>query len=129
MPDDFFVKIIEDTLETLPLEFKEKLHNISVVTADWPNMEQLRKVGVTRGLLLGLYEGVPKAKGGYYRTKLPDKITLFKYPLMRVSRSIDDFQKRVRHTVIHEIAHHFGMDEEAVRSAERVRDKLTHITH
>ena len=116
-----FSQIIDNALDSLPTEFKEKISNVSVRFDDWPTSMQLKKAGVTHGLLLGLYEGMPKTKGAHYRLKLPDTITLFKYPLLRISRSYDEFLVNVRNTLIHEIGHHFGMDEEAVRSAEAKR--------
>lgn len=121
MNDELFEKIVEHALKNLPLEFREKMHNVSVRFEDWPSNEQLERAGVDSGLLLGLYEGVPRTKGGHYMIKLPDSITLFKYPLLRVSRSVTHFYQNVRSTLIHEIGHHFGMNEEDVRRAESMR--------
>jgi len=97
-------------------EFTEKLENVSVVVEDYPNQHQLKKVG-TGGMLLGLYEGVPKTKRGRYGigATLPDKITIFKIPILAISRSIEQLKENVRNTVIHEIAHHFGMSEARIR--------------
>jgi len=121
MEDEAFQNLLDEILDSLPEEFKSKLTNVAIRYQDWPSDIQLKKARVTKGLLLGLYEGVPNAKGGYYRIKLPDTITLFKIPLQMVSRSILDFTQRVRDTLLHEIAHHFGMNEDEVREAEANR--------
>ena len=118
MDDYQFSQLLEKALESLPSEFKQKLRNVSIRFDDWPSNNHLQKAGIRQGLLLGLYEGIPNTKS-HYQAKLPDVITLFKYPLMRVSRSYEEFENNVRKTLIHEIAHHFGMNEEEVRSAER----------
>lgn len=115
MEDLDFEKLIDRALEELPEEFKEKMENVSIVMQDWPSRSQGErqiKRG-ERGLLLGLYEGVPKTKRGYYGIggQLPDKITIFKIPILMISQVPSDIEKNVRETVIHEIAHHFGMSD------------------
>ena len=74
-----------------------------------------------RGLLLGLYQGIPQTKRRNYGVgpTLPDKITIFKYPLLRISRSYEEAIANIKATVIHEIAHHFGMSEEDIHKARR----------
>lgn len=118
MDDKDFEYLVEKAIETIPEEFKEKLENVSIVTADWPSRYQMEKVG-GRGFLLGLYEGVPQTKRGRYGVggTLPDKITIYKIPILRISRTYEDVIKQVRDTVIHEVGHHFGLNEEEIRKA------------
>ena len=100
----------------MPKEFAEKLDNLNVVVADWPTPTQHRG---KRGLLLGLYEGIPATRrGNRYGIggAIPDKITIFKIPILMISKTREDIKKNIRDTVIHEIAHHFGLDEDAIRA-------------
>ena len=122
MDDKDFEYLVERALEDIPSEFKEKLENVSIVTADWPSRYQLAKVG-GKGFLLGLYEGVPQTRRGRYGVggTLPDKITIFKIPILRISRTIEDVIRQVRSTVIHEVGHHFGLSEVEIRRAVRQR--------
>lgn len=120
MDDVTFVKYIDIAVNNLPLEFKNKLSNVSIVVADFPTRSQLVRLNIPPGsLLFGLYEGIPQTKRGNYGIgpTLPDKITIFKYPILYVSRSQDDVIKKIGETVRHEIAHHFGMSENQIRHA------------
>ena len=84
-------------------------------------------------LIFGLYEGIPQTRRGHYGQVLPDKITIFKKPIERRTRSRqrrgspeaaeNEIRKIVKNTVWHEIAHHFGMDEKKVKEAEHRRKK------
>ena len=121
--DTEFEKHINKALEELPKEFLGKIENVSIVMQDWPSRSQGEaqiKRGET-GLLLGLYEGVPKTKRGYYGIggQLPDKISIFKIPILMISKSPTDIEKNVRDTVIHEIAHHFGMTDDEIYNITR----------
>ncbi len=120
MEDRIFDQLVERALKDLPEEFKQKLSNLSVISQDLPNREQLQKLGGS-GFLLGLYEGIPQTKRRNYGIggPLPDKITIFKIPLIRVSRSYSDLVKNIRQTVMHEIGHHFGLSEEELRKIKK----------
>ena len=117
-----FEQLVERALEDMPAEFKEKLENVSVVISDWPTRYQIEKVGGGK-TLLGLYEGVPQTRRGRYGVgaTLPDKITIFKVPILQISRNFEEVIKHVRDTVIHEIGHHFGLSETDIRKAVRQR--------
>jgi len=121
MEDEEFQKIIKEAVESLPQEFKEKIENVTIVAEDWPNPEQMRLVSQKggAGLLLGLYQGIPKTRRGNYGIgpTLPDKITIFKIPILRISSSHEEAVNNIRNTVIHEIAHHFGMSDEEIHKA------------
>lgn len=116
MSDEEFEKLIEEALDSLPHEFAKRLENVSVTFADVPSAYQLRKTGLPPwALLFGLYEGVPQPNRGHYAGVLPDKITIFKNSILRVSSTPEEVKAQVRQTVIHEIGHHFGLSDEELR--------------
>lgn len=125
MKDEEFEMIVDAAVASIPEEFAKRLENVAVVVSDFPTHSQLQVLRARRehGLLLGLYQGVPQTKRRHYGVggQLPDKITIFKRPLLAISRNKVDLITKVRNTVIHEIAHHFGMDENQVREAETKR--------
>ena len=120
MDDAKFEELINRAIESLPGEFMQKLDNVSIVMQEWPHANQMRKNVGQGSLLLGLYEGIPQIKRGSYGIggPLPDKITIFKIPILMISKTEDDIEKNVRETVIHEIAHHFGMDDLEIKKAK-----------
>lgn len=112
MTQEEFEKLVFKALEGLPLEFKKKLDNVDIVVEDWPTPN------VAKGrLLLGLYQGIPKPKRSInYSMVLPDKITIFKGPILLISRGNQKLLKKiVAETVLHEIAHHFGISDTRLR--------------
>lgn len=117
MSDKEFEKLVGEALDSLPEGYAKRLDNVGVTFQNWPSPFQLAKSGLNprHSLLFGLYEGVPLTKRGHYTGVLPDKITIFKYPILMVSRSADDVRERVRRTVIHEIGHHFGLSDKELR--------------
>jgi len=125
MTENEFEKLVEQGIEMIPEEIREKMENVEIVVEDLPNPEQLRKAGVPAGSsLFGLYQGVPKSKrGNYYANVLPDKITLFQRVIERHCRTPEAIKERVKRTVWHEIAHHFGFNEQEVRDLEKKRFK------
>ncbi|MFQ5612112.1 MAG: metallopeptidase family protein [Anaerolineae bacterium] len=114
-----FEQLVAQALDELPQFFQEKLQNIEVVLQDWPTPAQLRAAGMgeSRGrLLLGLYEGVPlTGRTSHYGLVLPDKITIFRGPIERICATEEAIARQVRRTVLHELAHHFGIDDERLR--------------
>jgi len=116
MSDEEFEKLIEEAIDSLPPEFSKKLENVSVTFSDIPSSYQLRKTGLPSwALLFGLYEGVPQTNRSYYSGALPDKITIFKNSILRVTETPEQVRAQVRATVIHEIGHHFGLSDEELR--------------
>ncbi len=124
MTDDEFEILVNEGIEAIPKKFLDLLDNVAITIADEPSLSQVKKYKLTHGYsLLGLYEGVPIGRRGpHYSGVLPDKITIFRRPIERVSGGDPILIKQqVKDTVWHEIAHHFGMDEHEVRTAERNR--------
>jgi len=115
-----FGSLVARAIENLPAEFQRRLENVDVVVEDWPTAGQLRKVKcIHRSQLLGLYEGVPQTKRGRrYGLVLPDKISIFRKPIEAQCRFGDEIGAKVEEVVRHEIAHHFGLDEETLRRIE-----------
>lgn len=123
MTDEEFEQLVNDGINAIPKKFLDVLDNVAVVIEDEPSDEQLKKNNLSGNqTLLGLYEGVPQSKrGANYTGVLPDKITIFRGPILRTAIEPEMIKKMVKDTVWHEIAHHFGMDEVEVRNAEHKR--------
>jgi predicted Zn-dependent protease with MMP-like domain len=102
-----FARLVARALDDLPAEFREQMRNIEIVVEDEPSPEQLRGDGE----LLGLYEGVPLTDRGAMEPYLPDRISIFRGPIERISASPRRQAEIVRDTVVHEIAHHFGISD------------------
>ncbi|KPK64724.1 hypothetical protein AMJ83_00590 [candidate division WOR_3 bacterium SM23_42] len=103
MERDKFTELVREALDSLPSIFRKKLKNIQVVVEDEP---------VAQNSLLGLYQGVPfKHRGIWYGNVLPDRITLFKKNIERVSRTEDEIKDWIDKVLIHEIGHYFGFSE------------------
>jgi predicted Zn-dependent protease with MMP-like domain len=108
-----FEDLVVEALDSLPQDLLEVLDNVDVTIERFPSPRQLRSVGVTRGTLLGLYEGVPLTKRtSGYNIVAPDKITIFQGPIEQMCGTYAAIVEQVRVTVIHEVAHHFGIDDE-----------------
>jgi len=103
-----FARLVARALDALPAEFRERMRNIQVVVEDEPSPEQMRGSGE----LLGLYEGVPLTDRGAMEPYLPDRISIFRGPIERMTASPRRQADIVRDTVVHEIAHHFGISDE-----------------
>ena len=107
-----FYKLVERGLEGLPPELLRLLDNVAIVVDDWPDYSTPLVSGGPGETLYGLYEGVPLTeRGAGYYGFLPDKITIYRGPLER-DFATHALEEQVRITVVHEIAHYFGFDEE-----------------
>ena len=114
-----FEELVRDALDDLPEEFATRLENVEVIVEDEPSPELLRSMGLhpRRDTLFGLYRGVPLGRRGVgYGGVLPDTITIFYRPLLRACVTPESIRRQVRITVIHEIAHFFGLDDAAIRA-------------
>lgn len=105
-----FEELTAEAIKGLPPEFRGRLDNVIVTVKAEPDSGQKRRFG--RGLL-GLYEGISLLdRGQAYSGAMPDKITLFKNPIESECGDEKEIRLKIRHTLMHEIAHHFGMDDE-----------------
>lgn len=125
MSREEFEQLVREAILELPKHIRDKMDNVGVVIEDFPTAAQLKRGGITSGgWLLGLYEGVPRTKRGpYYTLALPDKITIFQGSIEAVARTPEAIKEQVRNTVRHEIAHHFGFDEQGARRVSQKRRK------
>lgn len=114
--EERFELLVEEALDSIPEEFWAVVDNLAVEVMNWPSNSQLASVGMhSRGLLLGLYEGVPLTeRTTHYGLVAPDKVTIFRGPILRVCPPNDEaaVRKQVRRTVLHEVAHHFGISDD-----------------
>ena len=116
MQEEVFEQLVGEVIDTLPEEFAQKLDNVVVVVEDHPTQEQMQKLHLRPWTnLLGLYEGVSLQGRASEPSILPDKITIFKLPILSISQDPEDIKKNVRDTVLHEIAHHFGFSDEEIQ--------------
>jgi predicted Zn-dependent protease with MMP-like domain len=107
-----FEALVTEAVKSLPREFKRRLENINLVILAEPSSRQKKEAGAGEELL-GLYEGVPLGERTHqYGSVLPDKITIFRGPVLRGCRSRREIRKAVRDTVLHEFAHYFGISDE-----------------
>lgn len=117
--DDDFDKMVAAALDSLPQKYTSRMDNVAIVYADWPTSEQAQRLNLQPGqMLLGLYEGVPLPVRGGQTKLLPDKITLFKYPLAITNPDPKALQAQVRKTLWHEMAHYFGLDHKRIKELE-----------
>jgi predicted Zn-dependent protease with MMP-like domain len=110
-------KVVAQVLDRLPRHFREQLRNVEFVVERRPSAELLRSEGLDPRMdtLYGLYQGVPLPdRSSLDPPLLPDKISIFAEPLLRDFADPEELRDEIRLTVLHEIAHYFGMDEEEV---------------
>jgi predicted Zn-dependent protease with MMP-like domain len=110
-------KEVAAVLDRLPRRFREQLRNVEFVVEERPSADLLRAEGLDPDFdtLYGIYQGVPLPdRSSLDPPLLPDKITIFAEPLLEDFPDPDDLREEIRITVVHEIAHYFGMDEEEV---------------
>ena len=102
-----FARLVRRALAELPAEFRDRIRNVEIVIEDEPERR-----GVPDQELLGLYEGVPLTERSIAEPYLPDRISIYRRPIERMSASPHAQAAIVRDTVVHEIAHHFGIDDD-----------------
>jgi predicted Zn-dependent protease with MMP-like domain len=121
MEREEFERLVLRAVESLPVEFQRNLENVDVVVEDWPTALQMRQARTkSPGQLLGLYQGVPQTRRGRgYGLVLPDKISIFQKPVEAQCRFGSEVEAKIAEVVRHEIAHHFGLDDQALRRIER----------
>jgi predicted Zn-dependent protease with MMP-like domain len=117
MDESSFEDLVADALDSLPEEFRDSLDNLEIVVQDWPSPETLRQAGLShRWELLGFYHGIPLTQRGQnYNLVLPDKISIYRQPILMRCRTPEEVRQTVRRVVLHEIAHHFGIGDEHLR--------------
>ena len=113
MPRGRFLRLVRRALAGLPPPFRDRLSNVDIVVKRRPGTTDRREADLAPGdTLYGFYSGVPLTERGGYGMVLPDKITIFQEPLERDFPDEAELVEEVRKTVLHEIAHHFGISDE-----------------
>ena len=114
VPPEEFEVLVSQALDGLPDEFAELLENVVVVVEDEPDPEDLEALGMDpeEDELFGLYQGVPLAERDIMYTSLPDRVVIYRGPILRGCDNRRQVVREVRDTVIHELGHHFGLDED-----------------
>ena len=109
--DEQFQELIDRAFDSLPKTHRDRVQNVAILIADAPDAEQ-RHIAQLRHdqTLLGLYQGVPLSQRQGQASLYPDRITLFKYPLLMKAGSADQLYDEIRHTLWHEIAHYYGLN-------------------
>jgi predicted Zn-dependent protease with MMP-like domain len=110
---DAFERLVDRAIASIPSPFRESLAEVAVVVEDWPSDEQLDANDLDPDdVLYGLYEGVPRTEWAADWATAPNRITLFRVPLEEDFPDPRDLADEVRITVIHELAHHLGIDDD-----------------
>jgi predicted Zn-dependent protease with MMP-like domain len=108
-----FQALVDRALAAIPAPYREALHEVAVLIEDEPSREQLRENGLTPDDgLYGLYEGVPRTEYAADLAAVPNRITLFRLPLEEDFPDAAELEEEVRMTVLHELAHHLGIDDD-----------------
>jgi predicted Zn-dependent protease with MMP-like domain len=116
-----FIELVKDALDELPDQFRSRVHNVAVLVEDVPPGQPPSRPGrprslAPRTLLLGVYRGIPVTKRSAFDLPTgPDTIVLYQKNIEAVCTSDEQVREQVRRTVIHELGHYFGMDEDQLR--------------
>lgn len=119
VPRDRFEELVAEALDGLPEELAALLENVAVTVEDEPTDDDLLDVGIEPGEydpedgeLFGLYQGVPQDARDSFYSALPDRVVIFRGPILRYCTSRREVVREIRDTVVHELGHHFGLDED-----------------
>ena len=108
-----FQNLVLQALSDLPEDVRHSLQNVDVVVDDVASMNQIVGTVIENAMdLLGLYEGIPLTERYGYDMVLPDKVTIFQKPIESICDTEEEVAEEISKTLIHEIAHHFGLDDE-----------------
>ena len=119
-----FEALVERALRQLPRKFRERIANIAVVVEDWADDATLAEMGIEPpDTLYGLYRGIDLTRrDSAYGNVLPDVITIYQGPIEEDAADEDEMAEIVRETVIHEVGHYFGLDDETMHRIEEGED-------
>jgi len=111
-----FAKIVQEVLDSLPEEFRERIRNVAVLLEDFPSVQLSTAFDHPKKLLLGLFHGVPMTKKSMFALSTgPDYVVLYQKNIEAVCSTEAEVREQIRRTVIHEFGHYFGMDEEQLK--------------
>lgn len=114
MRTELFEASVAEALEQIPIEFQEKMENVEIMVEDFPDPDTLRSLGLrSKWDLLGLYVGVPISEKSFFSfSPLPERILLYRRPILRAAGRYGNVAQVVRDVLIHEVGHHLGFSDE-----------------
>lgn len=113
-----FEDIVAEAIDSLPERFQKKMNNVAIMVEDFASQEQLEGLNIrSKYGLLGMYEGHVQSSRRNMGPVLPDRIYIYRVPIMQSCDTISGCRQQIINTVKHEIAHHFGSDEPGARKA------------
>ena len=116
MKREHFTKVVEEALDSLPQEFRDGIRNVAVLVEDVPPNQPSPESGKQRRLLLGVFHGVPTTKKSIFDLPSgPDHIVLYQKNIEAVCSTEAEVRQQIRLTVIHELGHYFGLDEDQLK--------------
>jgi predicted Zn-dependent protease with MMP-like domain len=109
-----FKRVVADALEHLPDEFLHVLENVAIIIEAEPSLEDFAEVDAdpNEDELFGVYHGVPLTERSFEQLELPNRVVIFREPLLRCFDDPEDLEEEIRRTVIHELGHHMGLSDE-----------------
>jgi predicted Zn-dependent protease with MMP-like domain len=120
MTRERFTSLVEEALKSIPRRFRNAMRNVAVVVEDEPTPDLLAEMDMEPGeTLFGLYHGTPLTqRDSSYGNTLPDRISIYQFPIEDACENEEDIQQCVAETVIHEFGHYFGLSEEEIEAIE-----------
>jgi predicted Zn-dependent protease with MMP-like domain len=110
-----FDALVRQAIDGVPSEYRRLLNNVAIVVEETPSQDVLDELGLeSEDELLGLYSGISLEQDSFFSAggQLPARISIYRRPILRLCRSAEEVVQEVRDTVVHEIGHHFGLDDE-----------------
>lgn len=116
MKREHFIKVVEDSLDSLPQEFRSRIKNVAILVEDFPPNQARLQRGQNKRLLLGIFHGVPATQKSIFDLPTgPAHIVLYQKNIEAVCSSEPEVRQQIRQTLMHELGHYFGMTEEQLR--------------
>lgn len=111
-----FERLVEEALASLPRRFADLLQNVAVIVEEEPSGYDLEVLDSPDAELLGIFRGIPMTQQSTFNTlpSMPNQVAIFRGPILRVTRGREDALEQIRETVIHELGHYFGLDDDAM---------------
>jgi predicted Zn-dependent protease with MMP-like domain len=115
MEPEAFDALVRQAIDGVPSEYRRLLNNVAIVVEETPSQDVLDELGLeSEDELLGLYSGISLEQDSFFSAggQLPARISIYRRPILRLCRSAEEVVQEVRDTVVHEIGHHFGLDDD-----------------
>jgi predicted Zn-dependent protease with MMP-like domain len=117
MKREHFIQVVEDSLDSLPKEFRSRIKNVAIIVEDFPPNQSPPQPGQKRRMLLGIFHGVPATKKSVFDLPTgPAHIVLYQKNIEAICSNEAEVRQQIRQTLMHELGHYFGMTEEQLRN-------------